>query len=136
MNASGKLDEGNELTFSLDRRSRRPVIKIVNRSTNEIVAQIPSEEVLRLADDLKLREEPIRPLLTSMPLNSFTRRIESLAPARWSWSRFYTPALRAVQSAREHVRSGNIAARSREISKAQEIPLELAESVDASQATS
>jgi len=54
VNASGKLGEQNELTFSLDRRTRRPVIRIVNRETNELVEQIPNERVLRLAEDLKL----------------------------------------------------------------------------------
>ena len=53
VNASGKLGDRNELSFSLDRRTRRPVITIVNRDTNEVVDQIPSEQVLRLADNLK-----------------------------------------------------------------------------------
>jgi flagellar protein FlaG len=53
VNASGKLGDRNELTFSVDRRTRRPVITIVNRDTNEVVGQIPSEQILRLADDLK-----------------------------------------------------------------------------------
>lgn len=53
VNASGKLGDRNEMTFSLDRRTRRPVITIVNRDTNEVVDQIPSEQVLRLAEDLK-----------------------------------------------------------------------------------
>jgi flagellar protein FlaG len=54
VNASVKLGDNNELTFSLDRQSRRPIIKIVNRTTNEVVQQIPNEQVLRLAEDLKL----------------------------------------------------------------------------------
>ena len=54
VNASVQLGDSNELTFSLDRQSRRPVIKIVNRETNEVVQQIPNEQVLRLAEDLKL----------------------------------------------------------------------------------
>jgi uncharacterized FlaG/YvyC family protein len=54
VNASVQLGDNNELTFSLDRQSRRPVIKIVNRETNEVVQQIPNEQVLRLAEDLKL----------------------------------------------------------------------------------
>lgn len=53
VNASDKLGDSNELTFSLDRRTRRPIIKIVNRDTNEVVQQIPNEEVLRLAENLK-----------------------------------------------------------------------------------
>jgi uncharacterized FlaG/YvyC family protein len=54
VNASVKLGDNNELTFSLDRQTRRPIIKIVNRKTNEVVLQIPNEQVLRLAEDLKL----------------------------------------------------------------------------------
>jgi uncharacterized FlaG/YvyC family protein len=57
VNASVKLGDNNELTFSLDRQTRRPVIKIVNRKTNEVVQQIPNEQVLRLAEDLKLSGE-------------------------------------------------------------------------------
>jgi len=53
VNASVQLGDNNELTFSLDRHTRRPVIKIVNRKTNEVVAQIPNEQVLRLAEYLK-----------------------------------------------------------------------------------
>lgn len=53
VNASAKLGDRNELTFSLDRRTRRPIIMIVNRDTNEVVQQIPNELVLRLAEDLK-----------------------------------------------------------------------------------
>jgi uncharacterized FlaG/YvyC family protein len=57
VNASDKLDEHlgdhNELTFSLDRRTRRPVITIVNRHTHEVIQQIPNEDVLRLAEILK-----------------------------------------------------------------------------------
>ena len=54
VNASQKLGDGNELVFSLDRETRRPIIKIVNRNTKEVVRQIPNEGVLRLADDLKI----------------------------------------------------------------------------------
>jgi flagellar protein FlaG len=52
VNASGNLGR-NELTFSLDPHTRRPVITIVNRDTNEVVDQIPNDQVLRLAEDLK-----------------------------------------------------------------------------------
>src|SRR2546421_925932 len=46
----------------------------------------------------------------------------------------YTAANRAVQDARHYLSAGDIASRSREISKAQEILLELASSVDSSKA--
>ena len=54
VNASVKLGDSNELTFSLDRQTRRTIIKIVNRKTNEVVLQIPNEQVLRMAENLKL----------------------------------------------------------------------------------
>ena len=57
VNASAKLGDNNELTFSLDRHTRRPVIRIVNRKTNEVVQQIPNEQILRLAEDLKFPGE-------------------------------------------------------------------------------
>src|SRR5207245_5266919 len=53
VNASAMLGEKNELTFFLDRQTRRPIIKIVNRETNEVVQQLPNEQVLRLAEGLK-----------------------------------------------------------------------------------
>jgi len=54
VNASETLPTSHELVFSLDRQSRRPVIKVVDRVTNEVVQQIPNEQVLRLAEDLKI----------------------------------------------------------------------------------
>jgi uncharacterized FlaG/YvyC family protein len=54
INASGNLGNDQELVFSLDRQTRRPVIKIVNRITSEVLRQIPNERVLHLAEDLKL----------------------------------------------------------------------------------
>ena len=46
--------QNNELTFVLDRETRRPVLRIINRQTNEVIRQIPPESALRLAEDLKL----------------------------------------------------------------------------------
>ena len=54
VNASQKLGDTNELAFSLDPQTRRPIIRVVNRITNEVVQQIPAEQVLRLAEDLKI----------------------------------------------------------------------------------
>ena len=54
VNASVNLGNDNELTFSFDRQTRRPIIKIVNRTTKEVVQQIPNEQVLRLAEALRL----------------------------------------------------------------------------------
>lgn len=42
----------SELTFSLDRATKRPVMKLVDKETQEVIRQIPPEYVLRLAEDL------------------------------------------------------------------------------------
>lgn len=38
-----------ELNFSIDRASGRTVIKVVNPNSGEVIRQIPSEEVLKMA---------------------------------------------------------------------------------------
>jgi uncharacterized FlaG/YvyC family protein len=53
VNASDKLGDKNELTFSLDRRTRRVIITIVNRDTKAVIDQIPNEQVLNLAENLQ-----------------------------------------------------------------------------------
>jgi flagellar protein FliS len=69
-----------------------------------------------------------------MPLNTYEEnRILSASPLGLVRI-LYAAATRAVQNARKQLRAGNIAARSREITKAQEILLELAASVDPSKA--
>ncbi len=53
LNAAEYFDHNSELTFVLDRQTRRPVVRIVDKNTNEVIRQIPPEYVLRLAEDLK-----------------------------------------------------------------------------------
>ena len=53
VNEARVFGQNRELTFSLDRETRRPVMKIVDRETQEVIRQIPPEYVLRLAEDLK-----------------------------------------------------------------------------------
>lgn len=53
VNQSEMLGRDNELSFQLDRNTRQPVIRIVNRQTKEVIEQIPPEYVLRIAEDLK-----------------------------------------------------------------------------------
>ena len=45
--------DSNEIRFALDRETRRPVVRIVNRETGELIKQFPTEEVIRLAQQLK-----------------------------------------------------------------------------------
>lgn len=42
----------NELTFAIDRAARLVVIRLVNKSTREVVEQIPGGIVLQLAEEL------------------------------------------------------------------------------------
>jgi flagellar protein FlaG len=53
VNRTQLLGDQNELTFALDPESNKPVLRIVDRETNEVVRQIPSDYVLQLARELK-----------------------------------------------------------------------------------
>jgi flagellar protein FlaG len=54
VNATGALGDGRELVFSFDRQTRRPIIRLVDRTTGEVLRQIPNAQALRLAQDLKI----------------------------------------------------------------------------------
>jgi len=54
LNEARIFGQKSELTFSLDRETRRPVMKIIDRETQEVIQQIPPEYVLRLAEDLSI----------------------------------------------------------------------------------
>lgn len=53
--ASGFRESGRELTFAFHQQSGRMVIRILDRQTKEVVQQIPAEELLRMAEQLKPR---------------------------------------------------------------------------------
>ena len=48
-NAAEHFGVNNELTFLLDRHTLRPIIRLVNTKTREVIQQIPAEYVLELA---------------------------------------------------------------------------------------
>jgi len=52
INASELFAEGNELTFAFDRDTKRPVVRVVNQQTGEILWQAPPEYMLHLAQTL------------------------------------------------------------------------------------
>jgi len=52
INPSELFGEGSELTFALDRETKRPVVRVVNPQTGEILWQSPPEYMLRLAQTL------------------------------------------------------------------------------------
>jgi uncharacterized FlaG/YvyC family protein len=53
VNKSEFLGEGRQLSFTRDPDTRRPVIQIVDRSTGEVLDQIPPETILQMAQQLK-----------------------------------------------------------------------------------
>jgi len=52
VNQSGALGK-NQLVISVDSATHRPVIRIEDRETHEVVLQVPPEYVLRLAENLR-----------------------------------------------------------------------------------
>jgi|SRR5208282_3699644 flagellar protein FlaG len=52
VNEAGTLGEQNEITFQMDRNSHQPVIQIIDRTTKQVLEQIPAEYLLRLAETL------------------------------------------------------------------------------------
>lgn len=50
LNGSQMFGQENELLFQRDRLTQRMIVRVVNRTTQEVVSQIPAEYVLRLAD--------------------------------------------------------------------------------------
>lgn len=53
INEARLLGEDREVTFGIDLESRKTVLRIVNRETQELIRQIPSEEALRLAESIR-----------------------------------------------------------------------------------
>jgi uncharacterized FlaG/YvyC family protein len=53
INATELLGQEAELTFVIDRTSGRAVARIVNRSTRELIKEIPPESVFKLAEEIK-----------------------------------------------------------------------------------
>ncbi len=51
INDSGQMGR-NQLVFTIDSQTRRPIIRVEDRETHEVVLQIPPEYVLRLAEDM------------------------------------------------------------------------------------
>ena len=49
VNAAEHFGSDNELTFSFDRHTQRPIMRVVNSRTKEVIQQIPPEYVLELA---------------------------------------------------------------------------------------
>lgn len=49
--------EQRSLSFTMDELSGRSVVKVIERNTNQLIRQIPSEELLKVAQDIKRLQE-------------------------------------------------------------------------------
>jgi flagellar protein FlaG len=68
VNQSSALGLQRELSFLVDRASRRLVVRIVDTETGDVVSQIPSERVLEMAAQLPKRGLGSDPPQSSSPL--------------------------------------------------------------------
>jgi flagellar protein FlaG len=53
LNDGGGVGAGSEVRFAIDQNSGDTLIRIVDRATDEVIRQIPSESVIRMAEVLK-----------------------------------------------------------------------------------
>jgi flagellar protein FlaG len=53
LNESGIVGAGREASFSVDRATHLPVVKVIDTSTQQVIDQWPPEYALRLADTAK-----------------------------------------------------------------------------------
>jgi uncharacterized FlaG/YvyC family protein len=49
VNSAGSAGDGREVTFSVDQATKRPVIKVIDTATKEVLSQWPPEYLLRIA---------------------------------------------------------------------------------------
>ena len=52
VNESGQLGQ-NQLVFTMDRQTHRPIIRVENSETHEVVMQLPPDYVLHLAEGFR-----------------------------------------------------------------------------------
>ncbi len=52
LNDAGYPGGGREVTFSVDQATKRPIIRVVDTSTKEVIQQLPPEYVLQIAAEV------------------------------------------------------------------------------------
>ncbi len=52
LNENAVYGPGSEVTFAIDRDTGRGLIRIVDKVTNEVITQIPAEDIVRMAAEL------------------------------------------------------------------------------------
>lgn len=51
VNAAEMFGQENEVTFKIDRAAGIAVVRVVNKQTGALVQQIPSEQILKMAEE-------------------------------------------------------------------------------------
>jgi uncharacterized FlaG/YvyC family protein len=58
LNAAELPGTNRELTFLMDRATQRPIIRLKDKLTGDVIRQIPPEYVLRLAEEMRANSAP------------------------------------------------------------------------------
>lgn len=53
INPTELFGENTELTFVMDQKLKRMIVRVIDRSNGEVKLQIPAEYMLRLAEEMK-----------------------------------------------------------------------------------
>jgi uncharacterized FlaG/YvyC family protein len=51
LNKTEMFGQGQELTYAIDRSTKRVVTRLVDKNTGEVLSQFPAEYVLRMAEE-------------------------------------------------------------------------------------
>lgn len=57
INASELSGSNNEITFVIEPSTKRPVVRLVDKKTRDVIRQIPPEYMLRMAEEIAKREK-------------------------------------------------------------------------------
>ncbi len=57
INASELSGSNNEIIFAIEPSTKRPVVRLVNKKTRDVIRQIPPEYMLRMAEEIAKREK-------------------------------------------------------------------------------
>ena len=58
LNEAGAAGEGREFSYTRDPQTKRPVIRIMDSNTGDVIDQIPSEYAVKLAQELSNFVDP------------------------------------------------------------------------------
>lgn len=53
INAAELYGEQGELSFALERRTQRVVVRLIDRKTRQVIREVPADQVLSLAESLE-----------------------------------------------------------------------------------